>query len=54
MEKEKRLIAFDDLFPNHCFYVNAKDPMKSLDELINRINNAPKVDAVEVVRCREC
>ena len=54
MASEKRLIAFDDIFPNHCFYVNEKDPMKSLDELIARINNAPAVDSVEVVRCKDC
>lgn len=54
MANEKRLIYLDDIFPNHCFYVNEKDPMKSLDELINRINNAPTVDALEVVRCRDC
>ena len=54
MANEKRLIDLDDIFPNRCFYVNEKDPMKSLDELINRINNAPTVDAVEVVRCQNC
>lgn len=54
MTNEKRLIYLDDIFPNHCFYVNEKDPMKSLDELINRINNAHTVDAVPVVRCKDC
>lgn len=54
MKKEKRLIAFDDIFPNYCFYINNKDPMKSLDELINRIINAPSVDAIKVVRCKFC
>ncbi len=52
MASEKRLIALDDIFPNRCFYVNTEDPLKSLDELINRINNAPTVDAVEVVHGR--
>lgn len=51
---KKRLIDADALFPNGVFYVNEKDPMKSLDELLNRINNAPVVDAVPVVRCRDC
>jgi hypothetical protein len=54
MATEKRLIDRNEIFPNRCFYVNAEDPMKSLDELINRINNAPTVDAVEVVRCKDC
>ena len=49
MANEKRLIDLNDIFPNRCFYVNANDPEKSLDELISRINNAPTVDAVEVV-----
>lgn len=54
MTNKRRLIAFDDIFPNNCFYVNEKEPLKSLDELIHRINNAPTVDAVEVVRCKDC
>ena len=52
MANEKRLIDLNDIFPNRCFYVNANDPEKSLDELISRINNAPTVDAVEVVHGR--
>lgn len=54
MANEVRLIDLDDIFPNRCFYVNRNDPEKSLDELIRRINNAPTVDAVPVVRCRDC
>lgn len=41
-----RLIDADAIFPNGVFYVNGSDPMTSLDELINRINNAPTVDAI--------
>ena len=52
MASEKRLIDADAIFPNGVFYVNGSNPMTSLDELINRINNAPTVDAVEVVHGR--
>ena len=52
MANEKWLIDLDDIFPNKCFYVNRNDPEKSLDELISRINNAPTVEAVEVVHAR--
>lgn len=41
-----RLIDADAIFPNGVFIVNGGNPMTSLDELINRINNAPTVDAV--------
>lgn len=50
----KRLIDRLALFPNGVFFVNEKNPRESLDELINRIWSAPTVDAVEVVRCRDC
>lgn len=49
-----RLIDADALLPNGVFYVNASNPMTSIDELLNRINNAPTVDAVPVVRCKDC
>ena len=49
-----RLIDADALFPNGVFFVNGNDPMTSLDELLNRICNAPTIDAVEVVRCKDC
>lgn len=48
----KRLIDRWALFPNGVFFVNEKNPMASLDELINRIWSAPTVDAVEVVHGR--
>lgn len=48
------MIDAEALFPNKVFYVNGNDPMTSLDELINRIHNAPTIDAVEVVRCKDC
>lgn len=48
MATEKRLIDRNEIFPNGTFFVNAEDPMKSLDELIERIWSIPTVDAVEV------
>lgn len=51
---EKSLIDRWALFPNGVFFVNEKNPLASLDELINRIFSAPTVDAVEIVRCRDC
>ena len=47
-------IEREALFPNKVFFVNQDNPMTSLDELINRIVTAPTIDAVEVVRCKEC
>lgn len=54
MATEKRLIDRNEIFPNGTFFVNAENPMKSLDELIARIWSIPTVDAAEVVRCRDC
>jgi hypothetical protein len=48
------LISREQLLPNGVFYVNGSDPMTSLDELLNRIANAPAVDAVSVIRCKNC
>jgi hypothetical protein len=48
------LIDRASIFPNGVFYVNGDNPMTSLDELINRIRNIPTVDAVSVIRCRDC
>ena len=33
-----RYIDVEKLLPNGVFYVNAKNPLTSIDELINRIN----------------
>lgn len=44
----EKLVRIGDIFPNNCFYVNGNDPMKSLDELISRINNAPAADVIAV------
>lgn len=47
-----RLIDADKLTPSGFFVVDGNNPKNSLDELINRISNAPTVDAVEVVHGR--
>ena len=56
MANEKRLDLIDrnELLPNKVFYVCNENPVASLDELLNRIANAKTVDAVEVVRCKDC
>ena len=43
MATEKRLIDLDAMFPK-----------ESLEEQIRRTINAPTVDAVPVVRCKDC
>ena len=53
-ENRQDLIDRNILLPNGVFYVNGNDPMISLNELLNRIANAPTVDAVPVVRCKDC
>ena len=52
MANKKRLIDRNEIFPNGTFFASAEDPLKSLDELINRIWSIPTVDAVEVVHAR--
>lgn len=54
MTNKKRMIDRNEIFPNGTFFANAEDPLKSLDELIKRIWSIPTVDAVEVVRCKDC
>ena len=54
MEYEKRLIDRNEIFPNGTFFASAENPLKSLDDLITRIWSIPTVDAVEVVRCKDC
>ena len=49
-----QLIDKAALLPNGVYFVNADDPMRSLDILLERIANAPVVDAVPVVRCKDC
>lgn len=43
-----RPIDADVLLPNKVFFVNADNPMTSLDELLNRIINAPTLDVKPV------
>jgi hypothetical protein len=37
-----RYVDVEKIFPNGVFYVNGKNPMTSLDELINRIGSLPE------------
>lgn len=48
------LIDRGELFPNGFIVVNGSKPILTLNDLINKICNAPAVDAVEVVRCKDC
>lgn len=43
-----RVIDADALLPNGVFYVDVDNPMKGLDELLNRIVNAPILDCAPV------
>lgn len=52
MENEKRLIDVNDLFDR--LYDNEFSTLCPLDEVCGVIDNCPTVDAVEVVRCRDC
>jgi Pyruvate/2-oxoacid:ferredoxin oxidoreductase delta subunit len=47
-------VDLEKIFPNGVFHVDEKHPEKSLDELILKLCNAPVIDAVEVVRCKDC
>lgn len=49
-----RLIDADALFPGKLLVVNLKNPMETAKDLLNRINTAPTIDAVPVVRCEDC
>lgn len=51
---EKQMIDRNEIFPNGTFFANEEDPLKSLDKLIARIWSIHTVDAVEVVRCKNC
>lgn len=45
-----RPIDADALLPNGVFYVDVDNPMKGLDEILNRIANAPTLDYAPVKR----
>ena len=48
-----RLIDADTIFNNELLLVSDK-AYDAVHAVIERINNAPTVDAVEVVRCKDC
>ena len=56
MENEKRLIDADALISRFCELANrlTADNWFHLDAITDEITDAPTVDAVEVVRCKDC
>ena len=48
-----RLIDADTIFNNELLLVRA-ECYDAVHAVIEKINNAPTVDAVEVVRCKDC
>lgn len=48
-----RLINADELFPG-VVMVRADDGLETAQRILDAINNAPTVDAVEVCRCKDC
>lgn len=48
------LISRKALTKRMAFYKSEFEPGEDFDSAVLMINNAPAVDAVEVVRCREC
>ena len=46
--------ALDFTFDRRCFSAGDEQYVRGVDDAIGVINNAPTVDAVSVVRCREC
>lgn len=51
--KKMRMIDADAIFNNELLLVSDK-AYDAVHAVIERINNAPTVDAVEVVRCKDC
>lgn len=52
-----RLIDADNLdftFDRRCFSEGDTQYVRGADDAIEVVNNAPTIDAVPVVRCREC
>ena len=52
-----RLIDADNLdftFDRRCFSQGDTQYVRGVDDAIGVVNNAPTIDAVPVVRCREC
>lgn len=45
--------ALDFTFDRRCFSAGDEQYVRGVDDAIGVINNAPTVDAVSVVRCRE-
>ena len=52
MDTKRKLIDLNDVFPNGMMPVITGDPWMTFKKLVDRINNAPIIDAVEVVHGR--
>lgn len=48
-----RLIDADAIFSNELLLISA-ECYDAMHAVIEKINNAPTIDAVEVVRCKDC
>ena len=48
------LIDRDELFHGQVILVGTEDARESVQDVMDAIWNAPTVDAVPVVRCRDC
>jgi len=48
-----RLVDADAIFSNELLLVRA-ECYDAVHAVIEKINNAPTVDAIEVVRCKDC
>lgn len=48
------LIDRDKMFHGQVIYVGTEDARKGVQDVLDVIWNAPTVDAVEVVRCKDC
>ena len=51
---EKTILDFWGCDPAYCMDLNGWDPAMADVCTLERLKNAPTVDAVEVVRCSEC
>ena len=51
---EKTILDFWGCDPAYCMDVNGWDPARADVCTLKRLKNAPPVDAVPVVRCKDC
>lgn len=51
---EQRLIDANALFKNGCIIVRGEDGEMVASQMIELLRRAPTVDAVPVIRCKDC